>query len=129
MRRGRRVPTLAVAAAVAVTACSTYTPIVDSRQPGFDEARYERDLWECRRYAAQIDEVRNTMEGAVLGALVAAAFGAIVGSFGGNVGEGAAIGASVGGLGGGVGGYGEAQARQNQVVRNCLAGRGYAVLD
>lgn len=129
MPNPRRIGSLALAAAVALAACASYTPVVDTRRPGFDEARYQQDLWECQRYAAEIDQVRGTMEGAVLGAVIAAAFGAIVGSFGGNVGQGAAIGASVGGLGGGLGGFGEAEAQQNQIVRNCLAGRGYAVLN
>jgi hypothetical protein len=115
-------------AALALAACAG-DPIVDTGRPGFDPIAYERDLAECRAFAEQVDPGARAAQRGVLGAAVGGAFGAIGGAFGGNAGTGAALGASVGGLGGAVQGAGSGYDRRGRVVRNCLAGRGYAVLD
>ena len=124
----RRAVCLALAAALGLAACGPYDPIIDRGQAGFDDAAYQRDLAECRGYAAEIEPARQAVGGALLAAAAGAAFGAIIGSFDGNAGRGAGLGASVGGLGGGVRGGATAIDRQEEIVRRCLAGRGYAVL-
>ena len=126
----RRYSLAATAAAVlCVAACGPYEPIIDHRRSGYSDFAYQRDLAECRAYADQIDTGRQAIGGGLGGAAVGAAFGAIIGSFDGRAGRGAGFGASVGGLGGALGGAADANDRRRDVVRRCLAGRGYAVLD
>jgi hypothetical protein len=104
-----------------VAACSGATgPIVDTK--GIDMARYREDLAECETYAQQVSTGRAVGKGAAGGAAVGAAVGAIAG---GDAAKGAGIGAVTGG----------AQSAQisdrekADVVRNCLRGRGYRVLN
>ena len=101
-------------------ACSGASgPIVDTK--GVDMARYERDKAECEAYATQVSTGQAVGRGAAGGAVVGAAIGAITGS----AGQGAGIGAVTGGA---------ESARisdreRANVVRNCLRGRGYRVLN
>jgi len=94
-------------------------PIVDTR--GVDKARYERDLADCNAYGDQIHIEEGVAKGAVAGAAVGSATGAISGD--------AASGAGYGAI------YGAADsARLNdrekqRVVKNCMRGRGYRVLN
>ncbi|NBC31973.1 MAG: hypothetical protein GVY13_04790 [Alphaproteobacteria bacterium] len=118
-----------LAVALLLGGCGPYEPIVDRGRADFNPVAYEHDLAQCRAYARQIDAGEQAVSGGVLGAAAGAAFGAIGGAFAGNAGSGAALGASVGGLGGALGGAGDATERQERVVRNCLAGRGYFILD
>ena len=46
---------------------------------GVDLNKYEKDLYECRRYAAQIDVGGDALAGLVAGALVGAVVGSAVG--------------------------------------------------
>jgi len=105
----------------------TYRPIVDSQ--GVNQAEYERDLAECREYARRVDPAGSAAEGGLLGGAVGAAVGAVVGALTGNVGRGAAIGAAGGATGGVLRGGIRGGARQKRVLRRCLRGRGYRVLD
>jgi hypothetical protein len=94
-------------------------PIIDTQ--GVDMARYERDLAECQGYRDQIPTEVGVAKGTAAGAAVGAATGAIAG----DVGRGAGYGAIAGGA---------ESARLNerekqQVVKNCLRGRGYRVLN
>jgi Glycine-zipper domain len=129
--------------ALCAAACSS-DPIVDMK--GVDEERYEQDLAECRQYADQVDVARSAGGGALLGAAGGAAVGAVVGAITGRPGTGAAVGAVVGAItgrpgtgaavGGGAGGTSGLFAggasganKKERIVRNCLRGRGYSVLD
>ena len=112
---------LAIAIAVAIlTACAAHPgPIVDMK--GVSVADYERDLAECEGYAEQINTAAGVARGAAAGAAVGAAAGAVVG----NPGRGAGLGAVSGGA---------ESARLNdrerrRVVKNCMRGRGYRVLN
>jgi outer membrane lipoprotein SlyB len=99
-----------------------YRPIVDL--DGIDASRYECDLSDCQGYASRINPVQNAAAGAVGGALIGAAIGALIGdrsSF-------ARFGAGVGAVQGGVAGAAGSVAAQANVVRNCMVGRGYRVL-
>ncbi len=100
-----------------------YRPIVDTE--GVDPEHYECDLADCQSYAARINPAANAAGGAVAGALLGAAIGALFGdrsSF-------ARYGAGVGAVQGGVSAGAESVAARANVVRNCMAGRGYRVLE
>ena len=112
-----------------LTGCAgSYEPMIDKRA-GFDEAKYQQDLADCRSYAEQSPSpAGEAATSAGLGALVGAALGALGGAIAGNPGEGAAIGAAVGGAGGLFSGASSGGSAQKDIVRNCLQGRGYSVL-
>ncbi|MDR0478808.1 MAG: glycine zipper family protein [Burkholderiaceae bacterium] len=120
--------TLAAACAAAVlllSGCATfYSPVVDPNSVGNMDA-YRANLAECNRYANQISVGQSVAGGTILGALLGAAIGAAAGdrqSF-------ARFGAVVGAAQGGTASANAAVMTQAQIVRNCLAGRGYVVLD
>ena len=101
---------------------STYRPLVDTK--GVDMNRYEADLRECREYTQQLV---GPGEQAATGAVVGAATGALVTRIvdrdlnrGPNTRLGALLGA--------VGGLARGAQEQYAVIRNCMAGRGYRVL-
>lgn len=97
--------------------------VIIDRQ-GVDMAQYERDLDDCTRYAEEVRAREKVAANAAGGAVVGGAVGAVTrGSSGAK--DGAAVGAIVGGARGTRGAWQE----QQQVVRNCLQGRGYRVLN
>ena len=101
--------------------CVAYRPIVDTR--GVDMNRYHADLGECTQYAAQVDPASNAAAGAAGGAVIGAVIGSLFGS-GRDTRNLAIAGAVAGGTGGAAGG-----ARvQQDIIRRCMAGRGYNVL-
>lgn len=99
-------------------------PIVDLK--GKDQASYENDLQQCQSYATQ-------QSGAATTGAVAAGAGAILGAALGLVAGGNRTGiaqtAGVGGVLGGAGGLFEGNKAQENVVKQCLRGRGYNVLN
>lgn len=105
-----------------VCSCASNRVIIDRK--GVDMARYEKDLVECRQYADEIrtgEEVaRSAARGAVVGGVIGAAIGnsSTAGRIGG---AGAVHGASRG--------VSKAENEKKRVVRNCLRGRGYKVLN
>lgn len=107
-----------------LTACgaSGRGPIVDMQ--GVSAAQYAQDLAECRDYADQVQVGREVVQGAVGGAVVGGAVGAAVGDS-----DTAQRAAGVGAVGGAARGVGNAVREREQVVRNCLLGRGYRVLN
>lgn len=107
-------------AGVMIGGCSAHPePIIDTK--GVNMAMYERDLVECQQFAAQIEPAKGVAKGAVAGAAVGAAIGAIRG----NAGEAAAVGAVSGGATSAV----KADDDKQGVVKRCLRGRGYKVLN
>jgi hypothetical protein len=99
-------------------------PIVDMK--GVNPYQYEEDLAECSAYADEVPVGEHAATGAVAGAAVGAAMGAIWdGHRGSSVERGAASGAVLGGTGGVASGVGE----RRQVIKTCLRGRGYRVLN
>jgi outer membrane lipoprotein SlyB len=112
--------------ALCTAACSS-DPIVDMK--GVDQERYSQDLAECRQYADQVDVARSAGGGALLGAAGGAAVGAVVGAITGSPGTGAAVGGGAGGTSGLFAGGASGVNKEQRVVRNCLRGRGYHVLD
>ena len=98
-------------------------PLVDLK--GVDIAKYQTDYAECRAYAEQ---VAGPGTGAVAGAVVGAGIGYLISRLAGSGYDhaaGARVGAGAGAIGGAAGGV----QNELQVVRNCLRGRGYSVLN
>ncbi len=118
----KRIVIFGLVAALAGCATSQYRPIVDLQ--GADPYLYEEDLADCQSYARQVDPAANAVTGAVVGALIGAAFGVAIGDSSDFARTGAAIGAVDGALVGGAGSAGT----QVDIIRNCMAGRGYVVL-
>jgi len=97
-------------------------PIVDMQ--GVSIAQYNTDLAECRVYADEVEAGRQVARGAVGGAVVGGAVGAAVGNSDTaqrTAGAGAVVGVARGAR--------SAMMERERVVRNCLLGRGYRVLN
>ena len=101
-------------------------PIIDKGAESFDGTQYAKDLSACRGYANQV--ASQTLDNALGGLLLGAAFGAIIDN-NYNTSGGARTGAMTGALGGGVQGAASTHQGRALVLRKCLAGRGYSVLD
>ena len=107
-------------AALLLSGCSHYRPLVDSQ--GVDMNRYEADLRDCQGYAQQVAGAgTNAAVGAAVGAGLSYALSRILG---GNTNAGIKAGALIGGASGGAAG---AESEMN-VIRRCMSGRGYRVL-
>lgn len=102
-------------------------PVIDTK--GVDPARYQADLAECREYADQVGVAGDAAGGGLFGGAAGAAIGAAIGAVTGNPATGAAVGAAGGGTSGVIGGGARGVSKKDTVVRNCLRGRGYHVLD
>jgi outer membrane lipoprotein SlyB len=112
---------LMILTTVLLAACGNRRmPIVDTK--GIDMVQYRQDLFECQQYVEQVES--KAAKGAVGGAIVGAAIGAVIGNS-----HIAKKGAGVGAIKGAVGGGVRTQAEKNAVLRNCLKGRGYNVLN
>lgn len=106
----------------AATSGANYRPIIDTRSVDFN--RYESDLRECKSYATQTAGAGETaaagaLAGAVLGGVLAAAAGK-------NYSRSST--ARVGAVTGAVGAGARGETDQRNIIRRCLAGRGYNVL-
>ena len=104
-----------------VAGCASDRVIVDTK--GVDMSRYEQDRRECDAYAEQVSTGKSAAAGAGIGAAMGAALGAI---FGGS--HDVARSAGAGGVLGGAQGAAKGEGKKEQVLRNCLSGRGYRVL-
>lgn len=117
------VAALAVMLAGALDGCAARRPLIID-QKGVDMAKYQQDLSECQSYADQVKGGKQVAGSAVGGAVVGGAVGAVVGdrhTAEKLAGVGAVVGAARGG---------RMTAREKRaVVRNCLTGRGYKVLN
>ena len=98
------------------------TPIIDTQ--GVNMAHYEADLIDCQGYADQVQVGRQTTVGATAGAAAGGVIGAVVGNS-----DSAQRGAGVGAVVGGLRGAGRGLQDRERVIRRCLAGRGYRVLN
>jgi hypothetical protein len=106
--------------AACISACASQpNPIIDTK--GVDMAAYRRDLAECTKYAEEI----NMAAGAAKGAAAGGAYGAAVGSINGRASEGAGTGA----ISGAAWSMLEGDREKQSVVKRCVAGRGYRVLN
>ena len=116
-------PIAALLAMFALTACTTTDEIIID-QKGVNMAAYQQDLAECQGYSESVETGEKAAVGAASGAVVGGLIGAITGGS-----SGAAKGAGVGAVGGGARGVSKGAETEVQVVKNCLRGRGYRVLN
>lgn len=111
---------LVLAQVLTALGCAAHPdPIVDTK--GVDMVKYEQDLQDCSQYADQIRTEVGVAKGAAAGAAVGAAAGAISGD--------AAEGAGYGAIGGGAQSARLNEREKQDVVKNCMRGRGYRVLN
>ncbi len=105
----------------ALAACSSAPgPIVDTK--GVNMSSYHADLADCEGYADQVRIEHGVAKGAAAGGAVGAATGAILGE---SIGEFAGVGAVAGGAKSAIRGDQE----KSEVVKRCMRGRGYKVLN
>ncbi|MEE4146468.1 MAG: glycine zipper family protein [Halieaceae bacterium] len=109
-----------VAVAAVLSACTTTDEIIIDKK-GVDIARYEQDLAECRAYSEEVRTGEKVVKGAASGAVV----GGLIGAITGDAGKAAGVGA----VGGGARGASEGTQDEVRVVKQCLRGRGYRVLN
>ncbi|HSG90478.1 MAG TPA: hypothetical protein VLA56_14780 [Pseudomonadales bacterium] len=122
---GRLAPFVLVLLAASLGGCVTPAKnsiLVDTK--GIDPVGYQRDLDECGEYADSVSTGGRAAAGAAAGATIWGAIGAI---FGGS--DGAARGGGAGAVVGGARGAGSGYSEKQEIVRNCLRGRGYKVLN
>lgn len=112
-----------VLALMLLPACTTTDEIIIDRK-GVNMTAYEQDLAECREYSQAVKTGEKGVLGAASSAVIGGAVGAILGGP-----EGAARGAGVGTVTGGARGVAEGEREEQQVVKRCLRGRGYKVLN
>lgn len=112
---------------VAVTvgcAGANVRPLVDMK--GVNEATYEKDLSDCQAYAQQQSGMgENAAKGAGAGAVVGGLLGLVTGGNTTGIVQAAGAGAVIGSAGGAFTG----NQAQEAVVKRCLSGRGYKVLN
>lgn len=107
----------------AIQACTSSIAIVDSAE--VDQAQLAADTAECKEYASQIKHSDKVIEFAFLGGLIA---GLSEWVFTGDE-DFARSAALLGAIEGGIVGASEAMYDHDEIVKNCLSGRGYMVLN
>ena len=117
---------LAAAVALTMTACVStpqYRPVVDH---GISTGNYETDLAECTQLAhsSRATAGKGAIGGAIAGALLGAALGRAAGLSGDYTQRVATVGAVQGTVAGGA----TANAKQTEIISNCIAGRGWNVV-
>ena len=106
-----------------LAACTTTDEIIVDRK-GVDPAKYQQDLAECREYSSEVRTGEKAAKGAASGAAVGGMVGAAVGNS-----RDAQRGAGAGAVTGAARGLNEGSRQEVQVVKQCLRGRGYRVLN
>lgn len=117
-----------------LASCQTYTPVID---PGAvnqqNEGKYYKDQAQCQALAKQNNpQTQEVAKDTAVGAGVGAGTGALAGLiFGGGsgAGKGALLGTVIGGVVGGAKGVSDTERGYEQIYRNCMAGRGWNVLN
>jgi uncharacterized protein YcfJ len=103
---------------------SDVRPIVDMK--GVNESKYESDLQDCQTIAKQQSGMGETAaKGAGAGAVVGGLLGLVTGGNKTGIVQAAGAGAVLGGAGGAYSGNNA----QESIVKKCLSGRGYKVLN
>jgi len=111
---------------VAVVGCAgaDVRPLVDMK--GVNQSAYESDLKDCQAYAQQQSGMGSTAaKGAAAGVVVGGLLGLVTGGNSSGIAQAAGAGAVIGGAGGSYSG----NQGQETVVKRCLSGRGYKVLN
>lgn len=107
-----------------VAGCTTTRNVIIDKK-GVDMNRYRQDLAECKEYAKEVRKGEMVARGAGSGAAVGGAIGAIVGDST----DSAVRGAGVGAVSGGTRGMSAGEREEMRVIKRCLSGRGYRVLN
>ena len=105
--------------AMLLSGCATtYEPVIDFQSSRSSQSAYEDDLEDCRKLAEEQRETALADIGRFAG------FGALLGSLYDDAGQGAVIGAGTAAT------YSATsrQVRRENIVINCLKGRGYRVV-
>ena len=113
-------------AVTAVVGCAgaDVRPIVDMK--GVNQASYDKDLQECQDYAKEQSGMGSTAaKGAGAGVVVGGLLGLVTGGNASGIAQAAGAGAVIGAAGGAFSG----NQAQEAVVKRCLSGRGYKVLN
>jgi hypothetical protein len=110
----------AVALLALLSACTTTDEIIIDKK-GVDLTHYAQDLAECRSYGEEVQTGKKVATGAASGAVV----GGLIGAITHDPGKAAGVGA----VGGGARGASEGTEEEVRVVKRCLRGRGYNVLN
>lgn len=105
-----------------ITACASNNVVVDTH--GVDLNQYAIDLRECKEYQKQVSMGDGVAESVLVGVLVGAAVGAITGNS-----DTATEAGSIAGLEAGTGRAIQNDHERANVLKNCLAQRGYRVLN
>ena len=115
---------LLISSVLAGCAGANVKPIVDMK--GVNQVAYDKDLQECQTIAQQQSGMGETAaKGVGLGAVVGGLVGLVTGGNVSGIAQAAGAGAVVGGAGGAYSG----NQSQESVVKRCLSGRGYKVLN
>ncbi len=110
-------------ALVMLGGCTTTDEIIIDKK-GVNMAAYEQDLAQCRTYSEEVRTGEKAARGAASGAVVGGRIGAAVGNS-----RDAQRGAGAGAVTGGAKGASQGEREEVQVVKQCLRGRGYRVLN
>lgn len=113
---------IALIVLLSLVGCTGSRIVVDMKD--VDPLLYEQDLAECQDYRAGVNSAGDAATGTATGAAMGGLTGAIVGNS-----TTAARGAGVGALWGLFGGLSRAEREKQQIVKQCLRGRGYRVLN
>ena len=103
---------------------SNFSPIIDKK--GIDEAKYQQDLIECQSLST---EAQGAGKDGAKKAAGGVAVGALLGLVGGGNSTNIAQAAGIGGVLGGASGMYSGNAEKETIIKRCLAGRGYRVLN
>ena len=114
--------TLFLISCASVEGLTGSNPIIDTL--GVNLAQYNRDLAECQQYANEVEIAQKAAVGAASGAAAGGVFGAVLGNS-----ETAKRGTGLGAVGGGTRGVREGIRERDRVIKRCLIGRGYRVLN
>jgi len=106
-----------------LSACTTTDEIIIDKK-GVSMAAYEQDLAECQSYSEEVRTGEKAARGAASGAVVGGLIGAAVGDS-----RDVQRGAGAGAVTGGAKGIAQGERDEVQVVKQCLRGRGYRVLN
>lgn len=122
----KTIPALLALLALTLSGCASKPNqggiIIDKK--GVDMYAYRQDLRECQAYANEVDVGTKVVKSAGTAAVVGGAIGAIFGNS-----HTAARSAGAGAVAGTAKGVGAANREQEQVVKRCLRGRGYHILN
>jgi outer membrane lipoprotein SlyB len=110
---------------ISISGCANmgadYRPIIDSKV--INRTKYEADLKECQEFAK---EAPSGMDGVIAGAVVGTLIGAAVGGSNSYVRNSTM---NFGGTYGAMSGGASTENTQRNIIKRCLSGRGYVVLN